>query len=222
MTVSRTPFRESMRSANRARLLCWRTLLSSLFLLCTLSLSALGREADGQSDDVTGQLLVATSQIGDPRFNEAVIYMIKHNTEGAFGVVINRPLAKGPLEDLLKNFGIADNDGKGEIILHYGGPVSPGAGFILHSDDVLLENSTKVAAGIAMTTDAKLLQEMSRGKGPREALVMLGYAGWAPGQLEAEVKAGAWFVIGADSSLIFGKDASKKWQQAMDRRRIPL
>jgi putative transcriptional regulator len=182
----------------------------------------LGTEEAEQNDDLTGQLLVATAQMGDPRFNETVIYMVKHNTEGAFGLVINRPLAKGPLTDLLKSFGIADNAAKGEIILHYGGPVSPDAGFILHSDDVLLENSTKVAGGIAMTADAKLLEEMSRGKGPRQALVMLGYAGWAPGQLEAELKAGAWFVVSADNSLIFGTDATKKWHQAMDKRKIPL
>jgi putative transcriptional regulator len=222
MKVSRTGFRDSARPAKCARLLRWRKLLSSLFLLCSLSAPALRTAAAEQTDDLTGQLLVATSQMGDPRFNETVIYMVKHNTEGAFGVVINRPLAKGPMEDLLKSFGITDNDAKGEIILHYGGPVSPGAGFILHSDDVLLENSTKVAGGIAMTADAKLLEEISRGKGPRQALVMLGYAGWAPGQLEAELKAGAWFVVGADSSLIFGNDASKKWQQAMDKRKISL
>jgi putative transcriptional regulator len=222
MKVSRTGFRESARSVKCARLLGWRTLCASLFLFCSLSTPELGTAAAEQTDELTGQLLVATSQMGDPRFNETVIYMVKHNTEGAFGLVINRPLAKGPLKDLLNSFGIAENDAKGEIILHYGGPVSPGACFILHSDDVLLENSAKVGHGIAMTADAKLLQEISRGKGPRQALIMLGYAGWAPGQLEGELKAGAWFVVGADSSLIFGNDATKKWQQAMDRRKIPL
>lgn len=222
MKVSRTGFRQSARSAKCARLLRCRTLFASLFLFCSLSTPELGTAASEQTDDLTGQLLVATSQMGDPRFNETVIYMVKHKTEGAFGLVINRPLAKGPLKDLLKGFGIADNEAQGEIILHYGGPVSPGAGFILHSDDVLLENSTKVAGGIAMTADVKLLEEMSRGKAPRQALVMLGYAGWASGQLEAELKAGAWFVVGADSSLIFGNDATKKWQQAMDKRKIPL
>src|SRR5688500_5266497 len=137
MRVSRSGFRESTRTGGE-QLLRWRKLLSSLFLLCSLSTSALGTEEAEQNDDLTGQLLVATAQMGDPRFSETLIYIVKHNTEGAFGLVINRPLAKGPLTDLLKSFGIADHAAKGEIILHYGGPVSPDAGFILHSDDVLL------------------------------------------------------------------------------------
>jgi putative transcriptional regulator len=86
----------------------------------------------------------------------------------------------------------------------------------------LLENSTKVRDGIAMTSDVKLLQAVAQGKGPRQILFMLGYAGWGPGQLEAEIKAASWIVIPGEKSLIFGKDAERKWGQAMDRRRIPL
>ena len=158
----------------------------------------------------------------DPRFVETVIYMVKHSAEGAFGLVINRPLAKGPVEDLLKGFGMDSSGAKGEIIVHYGGPVSPSAGFVLHSDDVLLEESAKVANGIAMTSDPKLIEAMAQGKGPRQSLFILGYAGWAPGQLEGELKAGSWFVVSGDKALIFGEDADRKWQQAMDKRKIPL
>ena len=175
-----------------------------------------------QAGYLTGQLLVATAEMRDPRFVETVIYMVKHGSEGAMGIVINRPLAKGSIEDLLKGIGAESKDAKGEIILHYGGPVSPEAGFILHSDDVLFENSTKVKDGIAMTTDAKLIEAISRGKGPRQSLFAVGYAGWAPGQLEEELKANAWFVVSGDKAFIFGKDADKKWRQAMDKRQIPL
>ncbi|MDP2606520.1 MAG: YqgE/AlgH family protein [Deltaproteobacteria bacterium] len=170
----------------------------------------------------TGQLLVATAEMRDPRFVETVIYMVKHGPEGAMGIVINRPLAKGAIEDLLKGIGVESKGAKGEIVIHYGGPVSPEAGFILHSDDVLLENSTKVNDGIAMTTDARLIEAISRGKGPRQSLLAVGYAGWAPGQLEEELKANAWFVVSGDNAFIFGKDADKKWRQAMDKRQIPL
>jgi putative transcriptional regulator len=187
-----------------------------------LSIMAVATGAGEQSDNLTGQLLVATPEMRDPRFAETVIYVLWHNAEGAFGLVINRPLAKGPLEDLLKGFGIDNPEAKGEIIVHYGGPVSPRAGFVLHSDDVLLADSTKVANGIAMTADARLLEAMSRGKGPRQSLFMLGYAGWARGQLEGEIMAGSWFVVPGDPTLIFGKDASRKWQQAIDKRKIPL
>ena len=174
------------------------------------------------SDSLAGQLLVASPDMKDPRFVETVIYMVKHSAEGAFGLVINRPLAKGPIQDLLKGFNAETKGAKGEIVIHYGGPVTPAAGFILHTDDVLLDNSTLVKDGIAVTSDAKLIAAIGRGKGPRQALVIMGYAGWAPGQLEAELKAESWFVVPADKRLIFGKDPEKKWRQALDKRRIPL
>jgi putative transcriptional regulator len=174
------------------------------------------------SDTIAGQLLVASPEMKDPRFVETVIYMVKHSAKGAFGLVINRPLAKGPIQDLLKGFDAETKDAKGEIVIHYGGPVTPTAGFILHTDDVLLDNSTKVKDGIAVTSDTKLIAAIGRGKGPRQALVIMGYAGWAPGQLEAELNAEAWFVVPADKKLIFGKDPEKKWRQALDKRQIPL
>jgi putative transcriptional regulator len=193
--------------------------LGLIFALLLRSNAAIAAE---NSDTLTGQLLVASPEMKDPRFVETVIYMVKHSAEGAFGLVINRPVAKGPIEDLLKGFHAEAKGAKGEIIIHYGGPVTPTAGFILHTDDVLLDNSTKVKDGIAVTSDAKLIAEIGRGKGPRQALVIMGYAGWAPGQLETELKAEAWFVVPADKRLIFGKDPEKKWRQALDKRQVPL
>lgn len=171
---------------------------------------------------ITGQLLVATPEMKDPRFAEAVIYMVKHDANGAFGLIINRPMAKGPLEDLLKGFGAEMKGAKGEVVIHYGGPVNARQGFVLHSDDVVVESSTKLANGVAMTADVKLIEAMARGKGPKQSILMLGYAGWAPGQLDVELRANSWFVTPGDKSLIFGKDAEKKWRQAMDRRQIQL
>ena len=194
----------------------------SIFLIFALSVSLIETNAAEQSDYLTGQLLVATPEMRDPRFVETVIYMVKHSAEGAFGLVINRPLAKGPIEDLLKGLGIDSSNAKGEIIVHYGGPVSPRAGFVLHSDDVLLEDSAKVANGIAMTSDPKLIEAMGEGKGPKQSLFIMGYAGWAPGQLEGELLAGSWFVVPGDKALIFAPDADQKWRQAMDKRKIPL
>jgi putative transcriptional regulator len=178
--------------------------------------------AADQDRFITGQLLVATPEMKDPRFAETVIYMVKHDADGAFGLVINRPMAKGSFEDLLKGFGTEINDAKGEVVIHYGGPVSNEQGFVLHSDDITIESSMKVANGIAMTADVKMIEAMARGKGPRQSLVMLGYTGWAPGQLEMELKADSWFVIPGDKSLVFDKDADEKWREAMDKRQIPL
>ena len=202
--------------------------LQQFLLLCALVIVAVARAeiditaAADQDAFITGQLLVATPEMKDPRFAEAVIYMVKHDADGAFGLVINRPMAKGPFEDLLKGFGAEIEGAQGEVLIHYGGPVSMQQGFVLHSDDIMIESSMKVVNGIAMTADVKMIEALARGKGPRQSLVMLGYAGWAPGQLEMELKAGSWFVIPGDKPLVFGKDADKKWREAMDKRQIPL
>jgi putative transcriptional regulator len=188
---------------------------------CLLWLVAIAPNARSE-EFIDGQLLVASEDMVDPRFAEAVIYMVKHNLEGAFGLIINRPLAKGPIYDLLQGLGVEAAGAKGEIIIHYGGPVGTNAGFVLHSDDVLLDESRKVKDGIAMTANAKLIEEMARGKGPRDSMVVFGYSGWAPGQLEGELQAGAWHVIPADKNLVFGKDDDKKWREATERRRISL
>jgi len=171
---------------------------------------------------LTGQLLVATPEMPDPRFAETVLYMIKHDEHGAVGLVVNRPVARGPIADVLKSLGVETEGAGGEITLHYGGPVEPGKGFILHSDDYVLDSTTKIKDGIAVTTDSEILRALSLGKGPRRSLLALGYAGWAPGQLEAEIKANGWFSIPADAELIFGADAEKKWDRALERRRIKL
>ena len=198
--------------------------LALLSLLWSSAISVTGAWVQGAdaAEFTAGQLLVAMPEMRDPRFAEAVIYMVKHNEEGAMGLVINRPLAKGPVKDLLQGFGIENEDAEGEIIIHYGGPVGANNGFVLHSDDVMLDDSERVKDGIAMTVDPKLIEAMARGKGPRQSMVLFGYAGWAPGQLEGELEAGAWHVVPADKTLVFSKEADKKWQQAMDRRRISL
>jgi putative transcriptional regulator len=220
MTVARNTVLDSAMSRKRTS---FQIRFLSILLLCALRILPIDTaESAEQSDDLTGQLLVASPEMRDPRFAETVIYIVKHDREGTFGLVINRPIAKGPLLDLLKGFGIDNLEAKGEIIIHYGGPVTPRAGFVLHSDDVLLEESAKVANGIAMTSDPKLIEAMAQGKGPRQSLFIMGYAGWARGQLEGELMAGSWFVVSGDKALIFGQDAGRKWQQAMDKRKTPL
>ena len=217
-------WRDLRKKSSSLRASCWALgyVFAGLSLALLVSDLAVRSEPADQFENLTGKLLVATPEMGDPRFAESVIYVVKHNSEGAFGLVINRPIAKGPVGDLLKGFGVESKDAKGEIIIHYGGPVSQNQGFLLHSDDVLLEDSTKVKDGIAMTSDTKLIEAIAHGKGPRQYLFMLGYAGWAPGQLEGEIHAAAWFVVSSDKSLVFGQEAEKKWHQAIDKRQIPL
>jgi len=181
-----------------------------------------GATATAAERSLAGQLLVATSDMKDPRFAETVIYLVKHSNEAAVGLIINKPVAKGSVSEILKGFGIDSNGAKGEIVVHYGGPVGRDHGFVLHSDEMVLDSSTKVKDGIAMTADAKMVQLLALGTGPRQALLILGYAGWGPGQLESEIKANSWFTVSADKSFVFAKDAEKKWRRAMDKRQIPL
>jgi len=194
--------------------------IAALFSCLLMSQSA--SAADAGDRGFAGQLLVASEEMKDPRFIETVIYLVRHNAEGTLGLVINRPMAKGPIDDLLKGFGAPAKDSKREGIIHYGGPVGTRQGFVLHSDDVKLEDTLVVKDGIAMTSDVKMIEAIAAGRGPKQALVMLGYTGWAPGQLTAEIKNQAWFLIPADKTIIFGKDADKKWIQATERRQIPL
>ena len=194
-------------------------------ILCLLFGALLGSHnirAAERERFLTGQLLVATPDMKDSRFAESVIYMVKHDATGAMGLVINKPMAKGSIEDLLKGFGLEGKNSLLEIVIHYGGPVGARQGFLLHTDDHSIDSTTKVSNGIAMTADVKMLEALAGGKAPRQSLFMLGYAGWAPGQLEAELKTNSWFTLPADKALIFGADADKKWRQAMDKRQIPL
>jgi len=192
------------------------------FALCVAMLLRSSARADDPEVVLTGQLLIASAEMTDPRFAESVVYIVKHNNEGTLGLVINQPIAKGSMQDLLKGFGIANDNARGEIILHYGGPVSQFSGFVLHTDDVKLSSTISVKDGIAMTTDPKIIELIGEGKAPRQYLLMMGYAGWAPGQLEGEILAGAWHTIPADKALIFDQDVDKKWHRAMERRQVPL
>lgn len=196
--------------------------LFNLFLIGAAMAQPAGTQAAEPGRYLAGHLLVATPDMRDPRFHETVIYMVSHDASGAVGLVVNRPLARVPTKDLLKGFGVEQEHATGELVVHYGGPVSPRQGFILHSDDFLLDTSIVVKDGVVMTADTQLVQAIADGKGPRQSLLAFGYAGWAPGQLEGEILASSWFTIPADSSLIFGKEPDKKWRRAMDRRKIEL
>ena len=212
--------RSSLFNANAARSrLRWAWL--GAFLACFIpSLSASAAVLNDR--DLAGQFLVASEEMKDPRFAETVIYMVKHNSEGTLGLIINRPLAKGPIDDLLKGFGATAKGSQREIVVHYGGPVSSRQGFVLHTDDVKLESSIQVKDGIAMTSDVQMIEAIATGRGPKQALFLLGYTGWAPGQLAAEIQRQSWFVIPADKMMIFDPDAEKKWTRALERRQTPL
>ena len=172
--------------------------------------------------NLAGQLLVATNELRDPRFVRTVVFMVRHDAGGAMGLVVNRPVGEVPLADLLNRLGIEGRGVGGEIRLHYGGPVEPNMGFVLHTTDYTTEGTQVLQGGIALTSQTEVLRAIGAGTGPRRSLFTLGYAGWAPGQLEAEIAAGAWITVPADAGLVFDGRSDKKWERAMARRTIEL
>jgi len=176
-----------------------------------------------QNARLAGQLLVATSELEGPTFTHTVIYMVRHDARsGAMGLIVNRPLGEVPMAVLLKQSGLPSAGAKGSVRLHVGGPVEATRIFALHTDDYVGSDTVKVGNGVALTTEPSILQSIAEGKGPRRTRFTLGYAGWAPGQLEAEMEAGYWIVVPSDAAIVFDDAYETKWDRAMARRRISL
>jgi putative transcriptional regulator len=171
---------------------------------------------------LAGQLLVAAEDMGDPRFVQTVILMVHHNAAGAMGLVVNRPVGEVPIAKLLEGVGLEGTGVRGDIRLHYGGPVEPRQVLTVHTADYAIEGTVRVAGDIAVTGNPEILRAIGRGKGPRRFLTVLGYAGWAPGQLENELKAGGWFTVPADPGIVFDDKYDTKWKRAMALRRIEI
>lgn len=171
---------------------------------------------------LTGQLLVATPDLRDPRFVETVIYVVQHDPSGAMGIVVNRPLARVPLVRVLGELGLDPTGVSGDIRVHYGGPVDAARGVVLHTPDYAAKDTLRVNDKVSVTWAPEILRAIAAGQGPRRSLFALGYAGWGPGQLDAELDAGAWITVPADDDLVFGADYATKWQRAVGRRVIRL
>lgn len=172
-----------------------------------------------------GQILVAMPTIRDERFARTVIYLCAHSDEGAMGIVVNQPASNINFRDLLVQLEVIPSDNLIEIppraesvrVLR-GGPVETGRGFVLHSADFFIENSTlPIDDGICLTATLDILKAIARGQGPSSAVLALGYAGWASGQLESEIQANGWLHCEADEDLIFGLDAEAKYAHALQK-----
>lgn len=172
---------------------------------------------------LTGQLLVAMPQMTDPRFARSVVYICAHNgEEGAMGLVVNKLLDSLTMDELLTHLKLETPRLDPARPVHFGGPVEPGRGFVLHSPDYR-ENATLVVGDeFAVTATLDILRAIGRGEGPRRNLLALGYAGWAPGQLDAEMQANGWLSVAADSDLVFDTDFDGKWQRALGKLGVDL
>ena len=177
-----------------------------------------------------GQMLIAMPAMLDDRFSRSLIYICAHSSEGAMGIVVNHPAPNINFSDLLVKLDVippADAirlPDRAEVVkVMRGGPVETERGFVLHSADFYIENSTlPIDEGICLTATLDILKAIARGTGPASAILALGYAGWAPGQLESEIQGNGWLHCSPDSELIFGTDIGSKYEKALKKIGIDL
>ena len=184
---------------------------------------AAAKAKGGRRGYLDGQMLIAMPSMRDERFARSLIYVCAHSSEGAMGIVVNQPAPNIRFSELLVQLEVIP---AAELIqlpprasvikVLKGGPVETGRGFVLHSADFSIENSTlPIDDGICLTATLDILKAIARGKGPQSAVLALGYAGWAPGQLESEIQENGWLHCSADPELIFGPDIDGKYSKAL-------
>src|SRR5437588_8214422 len=187
-----------------------------------------GKSTSGKSRRrgyLDGQMLIAMPAMMDDRFSRSLIYVCAHSSEGAMGIVVNHPAANINFSDLLVKLNVIPATdvirlptSAGGVKVMRGGPVETERGFVLHSADFFIENSTlPIDDGICLTATIDILKAIARGDGPASAILALGYAGWSPGQLETEVQQNGWLHCSADPELIFGIDIDAKYDRAMQQ-----
>lgn len=172
-----------------------------------------------------GQLLVAMPGMGDDRFNRAVIYLCAHSAEGAMGIVLNHPARKVSFSELLVQLDVIEEGDAirlppraGDVPVVKGGPVDTGRGFVLHSADYYVDNSTMpIDDDVSLTATVDVLRAIAEGTGPSRAVLALGYAGWGSGQLEKEISQMGWLHCPADEALIFDGALETKYDRALQK-----
>jgi putative transcriptional regulator len=185
------------------------------------------KAAEGSQDTsqnyLDGQILIAMPVMEDERFARSVIYLCAHSSEGAMGIIVNRPAGSIDFPELLVQLDIIKKtdqiklpENAESMRVLKGGPVETGRGFVLHSSDFFIKDATlPIDEGICLTATVDILKAIAKGAGPKHAILALGYAGWAPGQLENEIQGNGWLHCDADSDLIFGGDVEEKYLRAL-------
>ena len=199
-------------------------------LVASLAIAGGALRAETDSESLAGKLLVATPSMPDGYFAHSVIYMLRHDETGAMGVVVNIPMGVLPFASLFEGLGIEpgiDGDLADKPVRVYsGGPVDAAQGFILHPDDYLdaddRDDTLVGAGGLALSMSIELVRSIAAGEGPERSLLLFGYAGWGPGQLEQELKRDDWVAVTADEDIVFDSDDGTKWRRSFDRFEIGL
>jgi putative transcriptional regulator len=199
-----------------------RGLLGAAVIAGSIAAGPARWSAAGESEDLTGRLLVATPKMEDPTFARSVIFMVAHDDSGSLGVIVNEPVKDVTYGELFKLMQQSHPELAGTLTVHFGGPVEPRVGFVLHTKDFMLDQHELAAGDMAVTTDPDMLAAIAEGHGPAKYVVTLGYAGWGPGQLEMEMQQGDWLVVPEDPDLIFAPDPQKVWEQALAKYQTTL
>ena len=163
--------------------------------------------------NLTGQIIVSMPSLQDERFYKTVIYICAHSSEGSMGIIINKKIDYDLFPNLLEQLGI-DKPINKKLFLRYGGPVESGRGFVLHSDDIVRKETLNIGKGVALTNTSEFFHDLVKGKGPKNSILALGYAGWQPGQLENEIIQNSWMSLPVEANFIFDEALSKKWNEA--------
>ncbi len=184
-------------------------------------MSLMGSKMKAKSGFLDHQFLVAMPGMQDERFARSVIYMCAHSEEGAMGIIINQ-VQELQFPDLMVQLGILDEkqairlpSPARDIIIRNGGPVDRSRGFVLHSDDYMVESTMPVSDDICLTATVDILRAISSGRGPRHALMALGYSGWGAGQLEDEIAQNGWLTCPANTELLFDADIDHKYERIL-------
>ncbi len=166
------------------------------------------------SSNLTNQFLIAMPTLADPNFHHTVTYICAHNEEGAMGIVINRPLEL-EFGEIIQQMELESvNEEIEHLPVYHGGPVQIERGFVLHHPNETWASSIQISDDLGMTTSCDILEAIAAGEGPKHLLIALGYAGWASGQLEAEIKGNAWLSGPVDAEIIFNTPCKHRWTSA--------
>jgi len=212
--------------SGRHRLAVWRVRLLAAALLICLSaalLPAAPGAAEPSPGDLlqSGQLLIASSHMSDPRFSGAIMLVVRHNVHGAIGVIVNRRLGDGALNAIVEGYKLHAPATDTRIVVHDGGPVGNDRGLVLHSGDYAIEGTIR-AGRYGLTSNPRLFADKAAGAGPSRMIYMLGYVGWGPRKLDDAIARGDWLPAEARDDLVFAEDPTGAWRLASTRTGLPI
>ncbi len=171
-------------------------------------------DATEQHGYLAGQMLVATPVIDSGCFQKSVVYVFAHSDEGAMGLIVNQPLELVNYASLLEGMELPEEAANKEIPVYFGGPVERARGFVVHTPDYFRDFSLVRSNELAVTASSAILGDIVQGNGPQQAALIVGYAGWGAGQLEAEIEANSWISVPATADLMFNTENELKWATA--------